>query len=187
MTPDDRIAFAQGLFLLGETFNEPVSEVRAEGYFLALRDVPVADVLEAIQRAITECRFFPRPVELREMIGGRVEDRAEIAWLAVLRLVRRYGYPGTDGRGAAPEFPDEASKRAALELYGGWVALCEKLPGEGPELLGVAKNFRAAYAAYVRSVPPGETGRELTAGEARAALGTLKVELQRRGLPTGGL
>ena len=35
--------------------------------------------------------------------------------------------------------------------------------------------------------PPGETGRELTRGEATAALQGLKVALQKRGLPTGAL
>jgi hypothetical protein len=194
VTHADRPAFAKGLYVLGETFNEPVSEVRAEAYFDALADLSAPAVLEAIRKAVAECRFFPRPTELREMVAGRLEDRAELAWMAVLRLVRRHGYPGIDGRGKAPDFPDDATRRAALELYGGWVALCERLPGEGPELLGVAKNFRSAYAAYVRAgaavaaaLPPGETGRELSADEARAALGSLKVQLERRGLPTGSL
>jgi hypothetical protein len=181
----DRIVFAKALFVLGETFNEPVSETRAEAYFTALADLPIGDVITATRRVVAEGRFFPRPVELREMVEGRLDDRAELAWSTVLRLVRRYGYPGIDGRGGAPEFPDEASKRAALELYGGWVALCEKLPGEGPELLGIAKNFRAAFTAYTRrDVPVGESGGELSAGE---ALSHLKAQLTTRGLPTGSL
>jgi hypothetical protein len=87
--------------------------------------------------------------------------------------------------GRRQRFDDRATERAALELFGGWRALCERLPGEGPELLGIAKNFKAAYGAYVRRdqrmlerLPPSRD-------EARAALENVKAELQKRGLPTG--
>jgi hypothetical protein len=182
MTSQDREAFARMLYALGDTFAEAVSELRAEAYFDALRDLPVGEVLAAGRRAIRECRFFPRPVELRELIEGRTEDRAELAWAAMLRLVRRYGWPGIDGQGTAPEFPDEATRRAAMELYGGWRALCEKLPGEGPELLGVAKVFKAAYGAVARTslamLPP-------SADDARQQLADLTAQLDARGLPSG--
>lgn len=142
MTEQDRTAFARVLFALGDTFNEPVSELRAEAYFDALKDLPVADVLAAGRRAIAESKFFPRPVELREMIDGNVDDAAEIAWGKVQRLVRSVGYTGT------PVWPDEPTKRAALELYGGWIPLCSSLPADGPELLGYRKQFVATFKAY---------------------------------------
>lgn len=148
MTDQDRDAFARLMFALGDTFNEPVSEIRAEAYFDALRDLPTAEVLAAGRRAIAESRFFPRPVELREMVAGTADDSAEAAWNAMRQLVRRYGYLGTDGRGACPEFPDDATRRAALELYGGWGALCSSLPCDGPEFLGARKAFIASYKAY---------------------------------------
>lgn len=142
MTDDDRPAFARGLYALGETFNEPVSELRAEAYFDALRDLPIVDVLNAMRQAIKAGRFFPRPVEIREAIEGSTEDQAEIAWTHLLREVRRVGYTGT------PMWPDEATRRAALELYGGWVRLCESLPGDGPGLYAAAKQFKATFRAY---------------------------------------
>jgi hypothetical protein len=37
------------------------------------------------------------------------------------------------------------------------------------------------------AAPPGETGRELSAADARKALQNVKVQLQQRGLPTGAL
>jgi hypothetical protein len=142
MTTDDRTAFARGLYALGETFGEPVSELRAEAYFDALSDLGILDVLGAMRTAIRTSKFFPRPVEIREQIEGNPQDRAELAWNAVLRLVRRVGYYGK------PDWPDEPTKRAALELFGGWPALCEQLPAGGPELLGIAKGFKASYVAY---------------------------------------
>src|SRR6185436_21167339 len=104
------------------------------------------------------------------------DQRADLAWNAVLGLVRRFGYhrPPPDDA-----WFDRAAKRAALDLYGGWKSLCELLPAGGPELLGTAKTLKASYIAYDQrgqrqGLPPGETGRELSTEEARAALGNLK-------------
>lgn len=191
MTQADREAFALLMTGLSETYNEPVSVARMEIYFAALAPFDLESVRSAANAHALASKFFPKPAEIRERIGGNVEDLAEVAWNVVVNLVRRFGYPGADGRGGAPAFPDEATRRAALELFGGWVSLCEQLPGAGsPSFIGTAKQFRALYGAYARrdaALPPGEIGRELTAGEATSALADLKVELQKRGLPTWAL
>ena len=145
MTERDGTAFGRMMFALGDTFHEPVSELRVEAYFDALRDLPVEDVLAAGRRAIAESRFFPRPVELREMIAGSADDQAEMAWMAMRAIVQRFGYY-TEPPTAA--WLDAATQRAALELYGGWKALCTSLPADGPELLGYRKTFLATYRAY---------------------------------------
>jgi hypothetical protein len=144
MTDGDRKRFAQALYVLGEVFNEPVSEVRAEGYFDSLKDLDLEAVLAACRHAMATQTFFPRPAELRTTATGSVEDQAERAWCGVRREVRRVGYLGE------PIFSDAATRRAALELFGGWRALCERLPAEGPELLGWAKQFKAIYISYAR-------------------------------------
>lgn len=144
MTPTDRPIFARALYALGETFNEPVSEIRAEAYFDALGDLPIADVLTACRQAMRDARFFPRPVELRERLEGTIEDRADVAWTAVRQLVRAIGYYG---RPRDTDWPDAAAERAALDLFGGWQRLCASLPADGPELLGYAKQFKASYRA----------------------------------------
>jgi hypothetical protein len=69
MTAGDHPAFAELLALLGETFQEPISEARCAAYFDALRDLPLAAVQAAVREALRDCRFFPRPVELRERAG----------------------------------------------------------------------------------------------------------------------
>ena len=182
MTEQDRPALAHALMLMGDTFNEPVGELRAEGYFDALRDLEIGDVLTACREAIRTARFFPRPVELRDTIEGHTEDRAEMAWILVQREVRRVGYTGV------PEFPDTATERAALELYGGWDRLCACLPASGPELLGVAKQFKSTFGAYARR-DQREVAGLLGASkqDARKALANVKAELVKRGLPTGAL
>lgn len=147
MTNADREAFGRMMFALGDTFNEPVTDIRIEAYFDALSSFPIAEVLTAGRLAIAECRYFPRPVELREMVVGTDDDQAEEAWNEMRRLIRRYGYLGTDGKGACPEFSSDAVRAAALELYGGWVGLCSSLPCDGPEYLGARKAFIANYKA----------------------------------------
>lgn len=172
--------FASLLFAMGEAFNESVSPPRAELYFRALEDLPFASVSGAAREHLKASRFFPKPADLRELVLGKVEDQAEIAWAYLRREVRRVGWMGT------PSWPDEATRRAALELFGGWRALCENLPESGPEMLGTAKVFKSSFAAFARreagpaALPP---SRE----DAQARLAELKTELEARGLPAKGL
>ena len=145
MTQTDRQAFAQLMFVLGDVFNEPVTDARVEAYFATLQPLPIDAVLAAGKRAIAESEFFPRPFKLRELAEGSGDDRAEMAWNAVRTLVRRFGYYEQP---QVFDWPDDATRRAALELYGGWRALCSSLPADGPELLGYRKSFIASYQAY---------------------------------------
>ncbi len=140
MTPEK---FAEALLVLGETFNEPVSDVRIEAYADALADLDAMDVLHAMKECVRECSFFPRPAEIRERVTGKSEDRAELAWASVLEQVRRVGYTGW------PSLP-EPTMDAITACWGSWVRLCETLPAEGPELLGWRKAFAAAYGATER-------------------------------------
>jgi hypothetical protein len=150
MTDHDSVRFAEAMGVLCETFGEPLSDLRIEGYFNALSDFPVEDVLAAVHQALRSAKFFPKPVELRELITGNPDDAAQQAWAAVLREIRRVGYIGT------PTL-DARTLRAVNELWGGWRRLCETLPAEGPELVGWLKQFKAAHQSAGR-----ETQRELT-------------------------
>lgn len=181
MTDRDKPAFATMLVAVGEMFNRQLSEVLLELHFNALADLE----LEAIRRAMTQHirnqKFFPTPSEIREAVLGSTEDRAELAWAKLLTLVRERGWT------APPTvWEDAAMRRAAMELYGGWQLLCERLPSEGPGFAVAAKQFKATYSAYVREalrsleLPP-------TREEAMASLSGLKAELERRGLPVGAL
>lgn len=150
---DDQTKFATLMMTLGETFNEPVSKVRLDAYAMALSDLPVADVLAAMQDCIRTCKFFPRPAEIRERVTGDTEDRAQLAWASVVREVPRVGYYRT------PSLPAE-TMTAITAVWGSWQRLCETLPADGPELLGWRKAFLQAYGASER-----RNERALTAGE----------------------
>lgn len=184
MTQHERADFATLLMAVGEVYGEAISDTRMELYFAALADMALADVRAAMNAHVQMKTFFPRPAELREAVNGSAEDQAELAWTTLVRLVRRHGWANPP---KPDDWPDEATRQVAIELYGGWTALCENLPAAGPEMLGTAKLFKASYAAHARrgvrdaaALPPSQS-------EARARLSSLKQELAARGLPAGKL
>lgn len=143
MTEVDRVTFAEGLFTLGETFNEPMSDAKVEAYFSALEDCDIQQVSGAMRHAIRASKFFPRPADLREYIDGDRQALADAAWGTLLREIRRVGYMGTPNL-------EPAVVRAVNELWGSWRHLCETLPGEGPELVGWLKQFKQVYESGAR-------------------------------------
>ena len=135
MTDRDMVSFSEAMTVLGETFNETISPIRLAAYFDALSDHSIDDVLLAAGIANRTARFFPKPVELIELISGTAED----AWGEVLREVRRVGYVGT------PHF-ESATALATIEaISGSWQQFCGQLPSDGPELIGWMKQFRSAF------------------------------------------
>jgi hypothetical protein len=183
VTPQDKPAFATMMVATGELFNRTLSPLVLEMQYTVLADLELEDIQRAVTAHVRTKTFFPTPAEIREAINGSAEDRAELAWVAVQRLVRSHGWANPP----KPEmWPNEATRRAAMELYGGWTALCENLPAGGPEMLGTAKLFKACFAAYARrddravALLPGKD-------DARKALSNLKQELAARGLPAGKL
>jgi hypothetical protein len=140
MTEFDRTAFAEAMHTLFETFNEPATDIKLEGYFDALNEFSIGQVSGAIRLALRQCRFVPRPADLRELIQGNASENADAAWGAVLREIRRVGYIGT------PQLEPRALK-AVNELWGSWRRLCETLPAEGPELVGWVKQFKGVYGS----------------------------------------
>lgn len=170
MTKADAPKFAECLAVLSETFNEPVSELRAEAYFSALEDLPIEAVVEAVKQAIRSLKFFPRPVELREYVQGSLDDQSIAAWSEVLSEVRRVGYCGQ------PMLQDPTAEAVRL-VWGSWRQLCETLPNDGPERLGWMKQFRSAYVGTVRRF---DGQHYIGTGEARALLAQLTGTLPTR-------
>lgn len=172
---------------LGEAYGEAVSDAKLEIYFAALRDLPLEHLRYVATLHVKTQKFFPRVSELREAIEGDVSDRADVAWTRLLQMVRRCGYWWkTDRQGPLP-WPDDVTQRTALDLYGNWRGLCERLPGDGPELLGAAKLFKATYAAYARQDSRITAAALENPETVRARLSDLRKALEARGLPAPGL
>lgn len=139
MTDQNRTEFAKALYILGDTFNVAMPDLMADGYFAALQDLTLAEAKTAMALALQTCKFFPRPVELREILQGDPESNAEAGWAEVTREIRRVGYIGQ------PKFSDDRIAATVRDIWGSWTRLCETLPGDGPELVGWIKQFKSAY------------------------------------------
>lgn len=161
MRAQDAERFAKVMAALGETFNDTISDVRSEAYFGALEDLAMEQVEHAATEWIKRGRFFPKPVELRELIEGTAEDQAQLGWMEMLGEIRRVGWYGT------PQLSEIV--RGTIEgLWGSWKNLCQTLPGDGPELLGWQKRWESAYGATSGRLERGELiGRD----EAKRILG----------------
>ena len=83
MTSEDRPAFAAALYMLGEVHRTDVSSDLAEVYFDALTDYALSEVLNAIRRNVKVSKWFPKPIEISDMIQsqqGREYQRIVRAW-----------------------------------------------------------------------------------------------------------
>lgn len=105
---------------LGELFGRQLTEPAVRMYLASLRDIGAEAIERAAASAASSSKFFPTPVELRELSGDiRPEDRAALAWESVLRAV-----PGVGGY-RSPDFDDPVIN-ATVRSMGGWVALCDQ-------------------------------------------------------------
>jgi hypothetical protein len=154
--------FVEAMLLLGETFNESISEMRIEAYWAALSDLPADVALKGMRLAMGTSQFFPKPVDIRNAALGSTADRAEDAWAAMTQAVRRVGYLGY------PKFDDPAVMDTIKALWGSWSRLCETLPADGPELVGWRKSFLAAYGTSDRRLATAATLEQLQPGLAGA-------------------
>jgi len=175
MTEADRPAFAVALKALahgtvGGTSEGIDHDMRGEVYFRALRDLPLETVEAAFSAWVLREKFFPAVSEIRTFIEGSREDAAELAWLDLLREVRRVGWVGK------PDLP-ETTWDTVTGLWGSWRHLCETLPGEGPGFTAMAKSFKAAYGATRARAEQGQLSR----GEASTLLRGLLQDATREG------
>lgn len=197
MTHDDRARFAAVLTALAETFNEPLSTARLEGYWLALADLPLDAVEAAVQRALREAKFFPKPAELRTLAGVGDPDASLVEQLLANHL------RGPMGDRTMPADP---FLKLVVRALGGLFAVVEMRGADrvfalGRVLPGVVnqarhEGLRVPTLADATSLPAitrrsleladGGTGaaiedrRTLTRDEARRAVVDIATAVQRR-------
>ena len=139
--PEDVTAFVVELGKTAELFGEIMSESRALLYFEALVDLPLETVRAGLIQARRASKFFPKPAELRELVTGSVEDRARAAWRRVLGAIEHVGtYESVDFR--------DRMIHAVVEAMGGWDGTWAWDRADGPELLGLERDFVSLYRLY---------------------------------------
>lgn len=118
MTLDDLEVFFGRLAVLAELFDAKFSEAKSEIYFRALEDLPLDDVIAAMNAAARVCTFMPKPAELRKLAVGDDEDLAEQAWLALRGAMR------VAGAYASLATADPALGETIVAMFGGWPQAC---------------------------------------------------------------
>jgi hypothetical protein len=161
MTNADIPRLAKLLALLSETFNEPVSDLKLEGYFEALKEHPIEAVETAGMHAFKYSKFFPRPAHFQDFIYGDREQLARIAEMALLGEIRRVGYTGR------PKLTD-ATWEAVIAIWGSWQELCNTLPASGYDFEMQMTRFRDIW--QIKNIEI-QRARELEE-HARKALGS---------------
>ncbi len=144
--------FLDAFATLCEVFGKKPTKLMLEVYFRVLQDFAIADVEQAISRAIGQCKFFPKPAELKEFIAGvsppppTIEDKALAAANRIVEHLHTYG---------ATRNPDLNHDPVAKRLmktrwpYQGWASRVLE-----SELKWWVKAFCAAYKGYVTTDAP---------------------------------
>jgi hypothetical protein len=146
-------SFLERLYVLGEIFNEPISEVRAQGYWEALSDLDATQRTWAMREITKHVKFFPRPAEIRLFIEGSNEDHA-LLWLGKFRQWLGRGPWDPRNGGYSMDFPKELEPY--VDAMGGWRA-CKQL------LEDDALEFKFQFMANWRELSRREAMKELEA------------------------
>jgi len=143
MVEKDKRQFISAFGALCEIFGKEPTEILIEGYFRALNRFQIEEIEAAISQAICTCQFFPRPVELIEIItggSGRIEDKAMIEATKVLNAIRRIGaYESV-------AFDDPITQAVIRQAFGGWVKMCSELKSDQSKWF--IKDFIKIYQSY---------------------------------------
>jgi hypothetical protein len=135
----DRQRFVQLMGMLGETFRVELGELALQGYWVALSDLDPEAFDGAVETAVRTLDRFPMPKTLRELVEGKPDDRAIVAWESVKRALATHGvYRSVD-------FEDRIIN-AAVRSLGGWTRLGQRSAADFD--VWAKKEFIAAYGAF---------------------------------------
>lgn len=140
MIENDWDTFAKAMTVLAESLGGDLSAGSMQAYFRALDDLPIEQVEYGMSECLKSCRFFPKPVEIREAVEGSSGDQALSAWQQVEQAFKKAGY------WTSVLFENGAIARAVEHVFGTWVECSQYLHSESPEMIRAKqKQFEAVY------------------------------------------
>ncbi len=162
MATVDHDSCDKGIAALFELHGKEVSPVLLGLYWEALRDLTAEQFREATGRALRECKFLPKPSELREFVGATTKADAPLAWTVVRAALRKHSYTQSVDFGPLVN--------AVIRAMGGWQSL-DARPTAELDVWG-AKEFERLYALYAVKDPA-----ELSGGALRGAFGGVPIRI----------
>lgn len=143
MNQNDKDRFLKAFTYLCEVFSKKHSKILLGAYFKSMSKFSIEKVETAIEGAITNAKYFPKPAELIEMIIGgseKLEDIAETQALKVIEATKKYGsYQSV-------KFADEITERIVSKQFG-WSALCAM---QEKNFSFFIRDFKSAYLSLGR-------------------------------------
>ena len=146
MTNNDEMQFAEAMTMLAVVFDKEITKTLAKVYFNTLIKYDINQVQKAVTDHIAKGRFFPKPIELVELINkGKptLEDKALTAWMAVAKQVNDCGSY------RKPEFSNPYIK-TVIDSIGGWRHIC---PLDDKKMSFKKKEFIDGYASLTKQNP----------------------------------
>lgn len=139
MTEQDKPEFSKSLAQIAAVFDKTLTPFLVDAYFDALADFPFDRVDGAFRQAVATKTFFPRPAEIRELLEGSGDDRANQAWAAFMQAVN-------DGGNASVKFLDPAAASAVDSVFGSYLQAARSIHvAEEPMVAHYRKAFCQAY------------------------------------------
>lgn len=160
MNDTDKKEFAEVMLSNGEIYNKEISKSFMQAYFNALTDYSIAEVKDGISKHALDPKhgsFFPKPADIvRHLKENQIttEQKAELAWAQVMRVMRTEGSYGSLSI-------DDKQALAAIKSFTNWKDLC-MLPEN--KLTWAKKEFMSMYSTYentpLEMLPSSLPGRE---------------------------
>lgn len=149
MDKKDAKRFAMAFGSMCTVFDKEISPVLNKAYFETLKAFDIAQVETAISKAISTLKWFPKPIELVEMITGgqkQIENLGLVAAHKIVSHLQAYGsrvYPNLD------DDPIAQHLMARRWPYLRWSSNVLE-----SELKWWVKEFSEAYNAYSATEAP---------------------------------
>jgi hypothetical protein len=110
---NDREKFLKNMALICDMNDRKISEPLTDLYWKILEPFTDEECENAFKKIIQTCRFFPKPVDFMEILKGKKQDQATIAWIEVLNAVKRIG------NYESVKFTDPVI-HSVINVMGGW-------------------------------------------------------------------
>jgi len=113
----NEIKFKEYMTILCELHDRVLSDMMKDLYWKILEPFSDEQCEAAFKEIIYSNRFFPKPADFREILLGKRENKAILAWLEVLGSVARIG------NYQSVKFDDPVI-HSVIQAMGGWPQLC---------------------------------------------------------------
>lgn len=114
----DEIKFKEYMLILGEIFDKEISNGLTGIYWNTLERFTDDQCKAAFGQIIQTAKFFPKPSEFVEILAGKREHQATLAWMQTDEAARRYGpYESVS-------FTDKVI-HSVVQVMGGWPKLMD--------------------------------------------------------------